>query len=88
MKSNNNDAIYKLCNNIHEFIQKNTESTLNLYEVLYKDLLSDIELLLENEPFKLFKTSHKKWEEELNNKKRELYDIERKIIEELKTLKD
>ena len=80
------DALYKLCDNAFKSIQNITDNSINFYQSYYEILKLDLKYLKENEPMKLFKKTHKKWEEDVIKKENEIIDILKKINECVKSM--
>lgn len=60
------EAFTELFVSTYKYLDESSRSTINFYEKQYKMYERYIVEHLEDEPTKLFKKTHKKWEEELN----------------------
>jgi len=63
------EALAELFVSTYKYLDKTTKSTIEFYEKQYKMYEKYIVEHLEEEPPKLFKKSHKKWEEKLTSLK-------------------
>lgn len=72
------EKIKKLITKLYNINSNNINiDTLNFYETKYELTLLKLKNLKKEEPLRIFKKAHKKWEEEiniLNNKLNECYD--------------
>ena len=57
------EAFNQIFNAFYKFIYENTKTFISLYELKCKRSKREIIEHEENEPFKIFKKSHKEWEE-------------------------
>jgi len=63
------EAFCEIYKSTYNYLDKTTKITIEFYENQYKRYEKEIIYHLEEEPPKLFKKSHKKWEEKLTSLK-------------------
>lgn len=87
----NKDEINEALNNLYEHsfnsLQKLSTDIIKFYNCSLDSLLIDLEYLKHNEPLKIFKKKHEKWEKEYKNVKKQIKELSKKIDEEYNELR-
>ncbi len=83
-----NEAFAKVFATTYNFVFESTRLSIKFYEIEYKRLQREMIKLEENEPLKIFKKSHKNWEDKLQDLKQKYDDSFTKYIKECEELEN
>jgi len=84
MTKSKEDAFVELFKSSLDYISKTNDLDIKIIENDIKILQQEIEFKKMEEPLKLFKNAHKKWEEELETLHLELSNTYKKLNEEVR----
>lgn len=84
----NQEIIAKLYINCISLLENNTKQTISFYDYKRKILMDTILAHRKQEPLKIFKASHKTWEDRQKELYQNLHETEKKFIYEIENLED